>query len=485
MPIFNSFVNFLIEVLYELQIAPNPFYAGVILFINGLWVPILIMAINASMILWRDWRQGIYHAKRKYVLLAIDVPRNNEQSPKAVESIFTQLHGALPGRNTLYQEWWRGKTTDFFSMELISIEGYVQFLVYTQVDYRDMVESAFYAQYPDAEITQVEDYVYGQNGELKNLVFPNKKYEIYACEFDFIKPDAYPIRLYMDFEHSLSQEFKDPMASLLENMNKIGPSEQLWLQLVITPEFDYKWHPKANAIAMKIAGKKLESSSNIADKIISGIVTSLDAFGSAVFPFYNQTEDNAQLEREMPSLMLHLTPTEQKQLEGVQMKADKHGFWTKFRYLYIADKAIATKARGLSPVMGSMRQFGSLNMNALRPHKYTKTWSLYYFMVPQRLAMRQNKILRAYQDRSRAVGSNGIILNTEELATLYHFPTEVVKAPLVSRTQSKRASAPISLPIEGAPRTLRESVDDQKPPEPKKAQSTDPTDKTPNNLPFI
>ena len=235
--ILNSVLNFLINVLYQLQTSPNPFYSGVILFINGLWVPILIMAIGTGLTLWKDRRQTLYHIKnRKFILLAIDVPRDNEHSPYAGENIFAHLHGALPGGNTLYQEWWLGKTPDYFSMELVSIEGYVQFLVYTQEEYRDLVESAFYSQYPDAEITQVEDYVYGQNGEFKNLRFPSDKYELYGCEFVFAKPDAYPIKLHMDFEHSLSQEFKDPMASLLETLNKKGPGEQFWLQFVITPE---------------------------------------------------------------------------------------------------------------------------------------------------------------------------------------------------------------------------------------------------------
>lgn len=482
MPIFNSVLNFLFDVFYQLQISPNPFYSGVILFMNGLWVLVIIMTIMAGKELWHDWRQGVHHVKtRKFIILAIDVPRDNEQSPKAVENIFAHLHGALPGSNTLYQEWWEGKTPDYFSMELVSIEGYVQFLVYLQEDYRDLVESAFYSQYPNAEITQVEDYVYGQDNEFKNLRFPNNKYQMYGCEFVFIKPDAYPIRLHMDFEHSLSQEFKDPMASLLETMNKIGPGEQFWFQLVITPEYDHNWHPKSNAAAMKIAGKSIDVPQSKADKAIGGLVGLLDMAGKAVFPFYNQTEETEKKD-EMPSLMLHLTPAEQRQVESIQMKADKHGYWTKFRYLYIADKDIATKAKGLAPVTGAIKQFSSLNLNALKPHKYTKTWGLYYLRVKERLARRQNNFLVAYQDRSRAMGSSGIILNTEELATLYHFPTEVVKAPMVSRTQSKRASAPVSLPIEGAPRTLRTPVAEE---QPKPEEPASNTSSAPTNLPFI
>ncbi|MBI2051073.1 MAG: hypothetical protein HYT31_04735 [Parcubacteria group bacterium] len=462
MAIFDAVLTFVLDVYRELQLAGDPFYAALILVVNGLWIPIVFIMFANAKIAWQEWRMGVYHdARRRFILLAIDVPRLNEQSPKAVENIFTQLHGALPGHNTKYQEWWLGKTPDYFSVELVSIEGYVQFLVYTQEEYRDMVESAFYSQYPDAEITQVEDYVYGQNGEFRNIVFPSKEYDLLGCEFVSTRPSVYPIRLHIDFEHSLSQEFKDPMAALLESMNKIGPGEQFWFQWVITPEYDENWQVASNREAMKIAGKKIEASENVVDKAVGALVSLIDAIGTAAFPFYNQSEESRELDRELPSLMLHLTPAEQRRIEAIQMKADKHGFWTKFRYIYIAKKGIASKARGLAPITGAMKQFSALNLNTLKPHRYTKTWGLYYMMVEKRVARRQNNLIRAYQERARSAGSNGIVLNTEELATLYHFPTEVVKAPLVSRTLSKRGSAPVSLPVEGGPRTLRTSLDAQ------------------------
>jgi hypothetical protein len=487
--------NFFLEVGSQLALAPNPFIASLILIVNGLWIPIVIIMLMNVKIAWIDWRQELYHNQRKFIMLAIDVPRDNEQSPKAVESIFAALHGILPGTNTIYQEWWLGKTTDFISMELISIEGYVQFLVYLQEDYKNMVESAFYAQYPDAEITQVEDYVYGQNGEFKDMTFPDDKYNLIGSEIVFLNNQAYPIRLHMEFEHSLSQEFKDPMAGLLEVMNSMGPGEQLWFQWVITPEYDQAWQPQSNKIAMKIAGKTTDVPQNSVDKFITGLVGWLDAFGTAIFPFYNATEEKEKKD-DMPSLMLHLTPAEQKQIENIQLKADKHAFWTKFRYMYIAEKGISSKARGLSPIFGAMKQFSSLNSNSIKPHKYTKTFSLYYLMVPQRVATRQNKLIRAYQNRSRSTGSSGLILNTEELATLYHFPTEVVKAPLVSRTQSKRASAPISLPMENGPRTLQakpQPTPDSPAPtpeEPAPLQTNEPKSQAhegsaPGNLPFV
>ena len=483
MPLFNSFLNWIlnfgIDVYTQLQYSPSPFYSGVILFVNGLWIPFVIVMLGAFKIIWLDWRQTLFHIRRRhFILLAIDVPRDNDQSPKAVENIFSHLYGILLSRNNMYEQWWEGRHQDYFSMELISIDGYVQFLVYTMEEYRDTVESAFYSQYPDAEITQVEDYVYGQDGEFKTIKWPNDAHDIFGTEYVFARPNAYPIRLWRDFEHTMSQELKDPMASLLENMNKIGHGEQIWLQWVITPEYDVDWQEPANKIAMKIAGKKVEASENAVDKLVGALLSMLDAIGAAIFPFYNYTESAEKVKDDMPSLMLHLTPTEKSQLEGIQLKTDKPGFWTKMRFVYIGKKGAFSKARGVSPIIGSLRQYDSLNLNSFKMHKWTKTSGIDYWMVKKRMARRKNNILRAFQGRSRSMGSNGMMLNTEELATLYHFPTITVKAPLVSRTQSKRASAPISLPIDNAPRTLRTQVNNKKTEESSLSSA-------PANLPFV
>lgn len=492
-------LDFFTEVFTQLISSASPFETALVLFFNGGWIIVLYIAFTSFKDTWRDWRQGLYHdAKRRFILLAIDVPRDNEQSPKAVENIFSHLHGALPGRNNRYEEWWLGKTPDYFSMELISIEGYVQFLVYTQEEYRDLVESAFYAQYPDAEITQVEDYVHGTNGEFLGMRFPNDEYMLLGSEIVLAHGNNYPIRLHPEFEHSLSQEFKDPMASLLETMNKMGPGEQLWFQIVITPEYDSAWRPAAEKAAMTIAGKKVDSPTGPVDKLVSALLGGIDKLGTAAFPFYEATEISE--ERELPSLMLHLTPSEKAQIEAIQLKSDKLAYWCKFRYMYLAKKKVGSKARGIAQVMGALKQFSSLNLNALTPHKYTKTWGLDYLFVDRRVTRRQNNLIRAFQDRGRSAGSSGIILNTEELATIYHFPTEVVKAPLVSRTQAKRASAPTSLPIENSVPGLTRVRPSVRPsaggranapaelPEPISPPSAPPpaaAEQVPDNLPFV
>ena len=57
------------------------------------------------------------------------------------------------------------------------------------------------------------------------------------------------------------------------------------------------------------------------------------------------------------------------------------------------------------------------------------------------------KVLRNYRNRSGR-GAPPYVLNIEELATIYHFPMVSVKAPLVKKTEAKRAEPPPSLPTD-------------------------------------
>src|SRR3990167_6982892 len=86
-------------------------------FIHGGWAPILAAILYG---LWSGWLFYIHHKydhKRPWVLLAIDVPKDNEQTPKAIESIFAHLAGAH-GSLTKSEIYWAGVTQDWFSLEL-------------------------------------------------------------------------------------------------------------------------------------------------------------------------------------------------------------------------------------------------------------------------------------------------------------------------------------------------------------------------------
>jgi len=65
-----------------------------------------------------------------------------------------------------------------------------------------------------------------------------------------------------------------------------------------------------------------------------------------------------------------------------------------------------------------------------------------------RLHEKENNIFRAYKARTSEAGCDKFILTSEELASLYHFPYFETQGPIVKRVESKKALAPIGLPVE-------------------------------------
>jgi hypothetical protein len=425
----------------------NPVYVGWYFFSHGLWIIVVIIFAKALYNLWLDGRQGVFARKKwKFVLLAIDIPKNNIQTPKAVENIFSAVMGAQKSPN-LVEEYWEGALQESFSFEIVSLEGYVQFLIRCTSGSRDLIEAAIYAQYPDAEITEVEDYTQ----DYAKLIFPNPEYNLWGTEFILVKDYPYPIRSYNEFEHTLSGELLDPMAGLMEIMTRFGPGEQLWLQLVVTPMPPGKWGDAAEKVVKKMSGQNYEPPKTFSDQI-GGIA---DVFTNNLDLVLNETIGwslggaDAKKDDKKDWNLQKLTPGEKNVLEKVQNKLSKHRFRFKFRMIYLGKHEVFNKGRGISAVIGAIQQYNSSDCNGFKPGKRTKT-SADYFLTAKRIAERQGKIMRQYVTRTNFYGEDvgNHFMCQEELATLWHFPVMSVKAATVERTESKRAAPPSRLPYQ-------------------------------------
>ncbi len=426
---------------------------------HGGWVILVITVINGIWQGWLEYIRNMYDAKIEYALLAIDVPKNNEQSPKAVEHIFAHL-SAVQKKGTLHARYIEGFSQPSFSLEIVSIEGYVQFLIRTPVRFRDLVEAAIYAQYPDSEITEVEDYI---DSVPKPLDYPkNTEYNLYGTEFKMLRKDIYPIRTYPFFEHPLTQTFLDPMASLLEIMSRFGPGEQLWLQIVITPA-NAEWRERGLHAIRKLIGKKSEEKKSdwmyFPREITKGLSESFTAGILASPEAEKKTKD-----REWPSLMQHLSPDERSVVESVGLKISKIAFTSKIRMIYTAKKEVYNSPKGVDAVAGAIMQFNTLDLNGFKIDKRVRT-KVHYINVRRRLLWRKRRILWGYRYRSLKRGRNRYVLNTEELASLFHFPVLTVKAPQIQKAETKKGEPPSKLPTETLYPSVKHPKDREVPPE--------------------
>ena len=222
------------------------------LLINFGWMPIAGAILWGAKELWLYYRAGLWGDTQEMMLLAIDIPRDNEQSVKAVENMFTYFAGAHGSLN-LIDIYWIGMYQLSFSFEIVSIDGYTQFMINTPKKFRNLVESAIYSQYPDAEVTEVNDYTEGMPS-----TFPDDEWDIWGGEFILQEKDAYPIKTYPEFGDTFGRpesNFKDPMASLMDLCSTLNKGEQLWYQIIVYPT-GFDWMGRVDKEVSKILQEK-------------------------------------------------------------------------------------------------------------------------------------------------------------------------------------------------------------------------------------
>lgn len=413
------------------------------------WIIFGIIFIWGVLQLYLFWIRGKWAQTHKNVLLAIDIPKGNEQTPKAVENMFTYLAGAH-GSENFFEKWFEGKFQKSFSYEVVSLEGYTQFLVRTPIEFKNLIESSVYSQYPDAEIAEVDDYT-----EVVPQRYPDEEYDIWGVEFTQASPWMYPIKCYEEFEHKMGPsetQFKDPMATLMDLCGSLRQGEQLWIQYIVVP-IGFDWIKDAEKEIDKILGRKPKTSKGI-------FMTMVEWMGELSEVFYSiWGEVEEKKTEEKAKTLFDLTPKEQKKLEGISKKAGKLSFDVKIRVVYVAQKEVMNKSKVANGVVGFMKQFAALDLNNLKPDVKRTMTKTVYFWRESRLKKKKNRIFQAYINRSDSQGLSPGIFNIEELATLWHFPLEAsVRASLMQKAVGRKADAPSSLPLESELRQAPESL---------------------------
>lgn len=404
--------------------------------VNGGWLMFVATFIFGGWINYVYLRQRQFAARQSYVFLAIDIPKENLQTPRAVENIFTALAGAQTPLDW-HEKYLFGEYQLGFSLEIVSIDGYIQFLIRTPVQYRNLVEASIYSQYPEAEITQVNDYTADIN-----VHFPSDEYNLWGADMVLTNEEYFPIRTYLSFQEEMDKEFKDPIAATLEVMSSIGPGEQIWLQLMIVPA-DIGWEKSGLKATNKVLGIEEKVKRTALDKITDAPLKALELVGDELFGATVVKKEEKKAEK---MNMMFLPPREKQQVEAILTKIEKTCFKCKLRLMYFGKREVFKKGLGVSGMIGAIKQFGSTALNGFKPGK-NKTQAKLFFKKP-RMATKQNKILEDYKGRNPDTCNGKYLLNVEELATLFHFPYIEVKAPMVKKIESRRAQSPIGLPVE-------------------------------------
>ncbi len=124
-----------------------------------------------------------------------------------------------------------------------------------------------------------------------------------------------------------------------------------------------------------------------------------------------------------------------KTLEAVEAKVSKPGFETSIRVVVVSPQEESAKAH-LSNISSSFEQFAG-ELNGLGGRK-----------IKRKTAFVEDFLYR-YQPMFHLFGNRISVLNSEELATIFHFPNKQITTPHIHWVYAKSAPAPAQIPTEG------------------------------------
>lgn len=363
-----------------------------------------------------------------WITLEVTLPDEVTKTPKAMENVLSGLHGIW------HPKMKNQPLPDVFSLEMAGLDGELHFYVRCQRNHRNLVESKIFSQYPDVSISKVDDYTEGVMPDLLK-----KDHDLWGADYALTKDSAYPIKGWDDFEDIEEERRMDPISQLAELAAKLEEGEQLWLQIIITPvikevegeaekERDQlmgRSSPQQQGLGL---GKELSNVfSEMMDLLIGGTPPGAAGAGS---------EGQQQQDR-------RLTPGEEFSVRRIEEKAQKPRFKTMIRGIYLARNEVMHKEH-IAGLHGFFRQFS--DMNDIQPDEDSISDKDYWFFEDARDYMQKKNLLKAYKRRDLKFKADPYVMSTEEVATLYHYPGQVVRAPFMPRTPSKTSEPPRGLP---------------------------------------
>jgi hypothetical protein len=418
---------------------------------------------------WVNWEA--WYKQKKWILIEIVPPKEILKPFRAMEDIFSIVWGIYDSAN------WRERNCEgqlpsgpyWLSCEIASLGGEIHFYMRILNIWLDLAESTIYSQYPDAEIRVVDDYT---QKVPQNI--PNEEWDMYGEDYSLLREESYPIKTYSAFFEEKPEVVKeekrlDPINSILEAYSKIKPTEQFWLQIVAAPilDRDIPWITNGRKLADRLARRK-EPSGPPLFKWLVKLISDLEDLFIRGRPLPEEVEPEKEQKEIIPPEM-KLTPGEREILSGIETKISKPGYKTWIRGIYLYKKQ-GPRSLGSHKIARSyFNQFMTSNMNALPYWGPTRT-KIHYWFRERRLFMRKRKQFRDYIERipsffpwnfegklpflfrliryPKAPGIGGtFVLNTEELATIYHFPSKI-QIPSMSYVEAKKAGPPSTLPVE-------------------------------------
>jgi type IV secretory pathway TraG/TraD family ATPase VirD4 len=384
------------------------------------WLPWVAIIVGAYLVIFAALLALRYFLRKQHretkgfkkIVLLVTVPKEapdvgaqgNKEATIAeirekigvAESLFAAVGGLSPEKGI--KAWLIGRE-DEVSFEMVMHEGLIHFYVAMPEKLRGFVEEQIHANYPHADIEDAEDY---------NIFMPTGA--ISGAWMVFKRATYFPIKTYQ-------KQDIDPLSNITNALATIAVPDGAAIQLVMRAA-PSKWRKLAVKIASNMQqGKSLAEATRKAK----------GGFGEFVRQLTVKSKGHDQPDKERK-----LTPLEEEMVKGLEEKAAKSGLEMNIRIVASANTQEAAD-KHVSDILNAWSQLNS----------YQYGNSFQKVMPTFKDTFIKLFIYRGFDERKK------IILNSEEAASVYHFPGPWISTPNIHWLAARHAAPPVNMPKDG------------------------------------
>ena len=310
----------------------------------------------------------------------------------------------------------------YFSFEIVAVDGFVKYYAVVPAVLTETVKQAILTSYPTARLEETEvENIFSRDG----MDDSGDTEDQYNAE-NFVAGGELVMKKEVEYPILTFQEMKwDAQLALLNAFSKVRIGEGLGLQVMFRP-LDSGWSKNAETKIKNIkSGKKGFGSkgSNLPTRVLYLLTDLIRA------PFEVPDEHKKDKDEQNPEL----SQRKQEEIQAIDAKAKFPAFECLIRI--VAHSKSKARSEGLvGGVVAAFSQFDSPNSNGF---KYD-------------LSKKVDQLVTDYIFRFFPVSNKKIVLNTQELATIFHLPSQAsIPSSGVERQMTKQVDGPASLITDG------------------------------------
>ncbi|HSX30296.1 MAG TPA: ATP-binding protein [Candidatus Saccharimonadales bacterium] len=378
-----------------------------IIFVAALVVlgPVLFLQLRN-----RGRQQVMYERAVEFVPILIHLPpmsEDTEVNGRDVRDIVEEnISKALTIYNIVassiqkgFRHRWYGQR--HCSFEVIGTKGFVRLYAAVPAEMLDVLKQAITSAYPTTRLeVTAEHNIFSEVGGVNSVA---------GGEFNLKESFAYPIATYQELK-------RDALQSILNALSNLEPEDGVGIQIMFRPA-DSSWRKTANTHA----SKKRKGD----DKGVSASLLARQMVTALVKP--PETKEGGEAPKK------ELSALEQSVLDAIDDKTRYAGFEVCIRV--VASSNILQRSQTIiNNIVASFSLFDSPGKNGFK-----------YEPAKDSAKLAVDYLLRAFSNQKKRN-----IMNSVELATLFHFPDQKnIPTSQLSRQESKQVDGPRNMPDTG------------------------------------